>query len=63
VAEENGSSTEGKACCYTTGHSYLPSDSAWRENQPVSRCGHSTNAHARCLILSQVLRRILPSKT
>lgn len=30
MAQENGSSTEGKACCYMIGHSYLPLDRAER---------------------------------
>lgn len=46
------------------GRSQLPPfGQSERENKPVSHYGHSTNAHAHCLILSEVLRRILPSKT
>lgn len=63
MAQENGSSTEGKACCNSVGHSYLPLNRAERGNKPVSHYGHFTNVHAHCLILSQVLHCILPSKT
>lgn len=37
MAQENDSSTEGKACCYMTGHSYLPLDRAERTSLSLPR--------------------------